>query len=148
MFKLKTEYTEVVVFANSKELLLWQREQAFKSATAVDCDDDRHKMHIQYIASAATSVSWSFEASPIWLRLCWPLLLKAKSTVKRGTIWGVILLISMINSNIVSFNATIKRDHSLRRRYSVSGSVEIIITTVRNICPNKCSNPLFKSEVL
>jgi len=34
------------------------------------------------------------------------------------------------NSNIESFNATIKRDHSLRRRYSVFGSVEIIIQMI------------------
>lgn len=34
------------------------------------------------------------------------------------------------NSNIESFNATIKRDYSLRRRYSVFGSVDIICTMI------------------
>ncbi len=41
------------------------------------------------------------------------------------------------NSNIESFNATIKRDHSLRRRYSVYGSVDVIIQMIEYYSTHK-----------
>jgi len=144
-FILKTEYTEVRVFANTKELLLWQRDQAtsFKvshsnnvKCSLVDCDDDRHKMRIQYMhcecchkcelkLRVKSCLSYdNISVSRGYAGHC--CCQKAKST-KRGPILGFIknLLISMMDNDP---DLTPKRAHTR-------------LTTKRkenNSYPNKC----------
>ena len=56
---------------------------------------------------------------------------------------------SSTNSNIESFNATIKRDFSLRRRYTVFGSVNVIKDIITYYSTNKeefCCYPRFNQK--
>ncbi len=57
-FVLKTEFTEIRVFEKMSELFVWQRDQSmnlkishsdFVKCSLNDCDDNLHKMRIQFM---------------------------------------------------------------------------------------------------